>query len=333
MSVTAIYELPVPIWISTEVLGERIGTGIGNLTFDVVMPGAAGPVGSPPQIEGVNVPTTVDSSSDLIVWTQQFAAFSSDPESTALCRIVVQTTTEVGDPLNLPYELARVIDLWFDAVRTWSEAMTGQDLDPNHRVYSATSHGAQLTMLDPEPTTDGPLALTLTTPRVMPVPAQAWRKLLELVAAGHEPPLEETLSRDSRNAYGRGHYRRSVIDAASAAEIVLHRLISTSLTAANMPNGDYRKKLEKLGKQPLGELVAIVEKADIDLDVDTAGLQELVDMRNDAIHRGITPGSFQAFAPVQAVMNLLGRHGQWKRNAEQPDFGDGWEIVEDTATA
>jgi len=35
VTISAIYELPVPIWISTDVLGERIRTGLGPLTFDV----------------------------------------------------------------------------------------------------------------------------------------------------------------------------------------------------------------------------------------------------------------------------------------------------------
>jgi hypothetical protein len=323
VAITAIYELPVPIWISTGVLGERIRTGFGTVTFDVVMPTQDGVVGGPPTISGVPVPTLGDGA-ELLIWTQQFAAFPSDPNSTALCRVVVQTVGP-GDPQEGPYDLARAIDPWFDAVRTWAEATTGQDLDPNHRVYSATSHGATLTLLDPLPNTDGPIALTLTTPRVMPVPGDVWRGILANVAAGKEPPLEEQLSRDSRAAFARGQLRRSVIDAASAAEIVLHRLISTTVTEEHMPNSEYRRRLAKLDKQPLGELVAIAEKADVDLAVDTDALNELVEIRNDAIHRGATPSYVDGYKVVQAAINLLGRHGQWKRSPLPPDYGDAWE--------
>lgn len=171
------------------------------------------------------------------------------------------------------------------------------------------------------------MALTLTTPRVMPVPAVAWRELLANVAAGKEPPLEEQLSRDSRAAFARGQLRRSVIDAASASEIVLHRLISTTVTEEHMPNSEYRKRLKKLDKQPLGELVAIAEKAGIDRTVDIAALTELVHVRNDAIHRGTTPSHVDAFKAMQAAVDLLGRHGPWKRSESQPDYGDDWQVA------
>jgi hypothetical protein len=90
VAITAIYELPVPIWISTDVLGERIRTGFGPITFDVVMPTQDGAVGGTPTASGVLVPTHGDGS-ELLIWTQRFAAFPSDPNSTALCRVVVQT--------------------------------------------------------------------------------------------------------------------------------------------------------------------------------------------------------------------------------------------------
>lgn len=171
MSVTAVYELPVPIWISNKVLGECISSGLGRVTFDVFMPGIGGPVGAPPEAPDVDVPSTMAETSELLDWTHRYAAFPSDPDSTALRRVVVQTAA-VERPMDTTYDLARAIDPWFDAVRTWAETMTGQDLDPNHQVFSATSHGARLTLLDPAPTIDGPIALTLSTPRVMPVGAE-----------------------------------------------------------------------------------------------------------------------------------------------------------------
>ncbi|MFH5822303.1 hypothetical protein [Georgenia sp. AZ-5] len=190
MRVVAIYELPVPIWISTEVLGEHITSGFGSVMFDVVMPSPDGPVGAAPVVEGVEIPTHQAGSGELLVWTQRFAAFTpdADAESTALCRIIVQTRRQ-GGISNEPYHLARVIDPWFNAVRTWVEAITGQDLDPNHRIYDATALGANLTVLEPVLDNDGPIAFTLTTPRIIPVSAARWRHIMAQVAAGEEPPL------------------------------------------------------------------------------------------------------------------------------------------------
>jgi hypothetical protein len=305
---TAIYELPVPIWVSTASLGERIPTGFGSVKFDVIMPLPGGPVGIAPALDGVVVPNQKPGSADLLVWVQRFAAFTpgDHTESTGLCRVVVQTTTAGLSASN--YDLIRAIDPWFDAVRTWVETQTGQDLDPKHRVYDATTHGAGLTYIHPAPTGDGPIGLTLTTPRINPVPATTWRQILTAVAAGEEPPLEEQLCRDSRAAFARGQLRRSVIDAASAAEIVLHRIISAQVSPDDLSGRQARQKLQSLDKQPLGGLVTLASDAHLDLGVELDDLEGLSKVRNEAIHRGVSPESWSALQMVQAAIDLVIAH-------------------------
>lgn len=62
------------------------------------------------------------------------------------------------------------IGRWAEAVRTWVEVATGQDLDPNHRVYDVTEVGSGRTFV--EPPHDGVMGLQITTPRVLPLRAQ-----------------------------------------------------------------------------------------------------------------------------------------------------------------
>ncbi|WP_416430398.1 hypothetical protein [Paenarthrobacter nicotinovorans] len=314
MGTAAIYELPVPIWISTDALEGRIPAGLGSFAFDVVMPGRGGAYGTPPTLEGVSVPAQNPESKETLVWSQRFAAFTPGPDSasTALCRIVVQTQSS-GNPDSERYDLSRIIGLWFDAVRTWVEAVTGQDLDPNHRVYTAVVHGANLLFVDPPRTSDGPVGMTLTTPQILPLSAENWHAILGFVAAGTEIPLEEQLSRDSRAAFARGHLRRSIIDAASAAEIVLHRVLSAQASPGDMPNGALRRKLETLDKQPLGGLVTLARAANLDLGIELDALEELSEVRNAAIHRGEDADYERASRTVQGAIDLIGTHGAWKR--------------------
>lgn len=320
MRIAAIYELPVPIWIATDVLGERITTGFGSVTFDILMPSIGGAIGVPPALEGVNIPSLKSQSAELLVWIQRFAAFTpgADADSAALCRVVVQTH-EAKAVDCASSDLALVIESWFDAVRTWVETITGQDLDPNHRVYTATDHGANLTFIDPASTNGGPVALSITTPRITPVPAKAWRRILRAIAAGEEPPLEEQLSRDFRAAFFRGQLRRSVIDAASAAELVISSLIRENVSADDLPDQKLRKNLKALDKQPLGGLVTLARAAGLDLGVDFNDLKDLTDLRNDAIHRARAPKSSQALRVTQAVIDLLAIHGPWRRAATLPE--------------
>jgi hypothetical protein len=153
--------------------------------------------------------------------------------ATALHRVVV---TDVEGPtydhkswFTSEHQLAQYINKWFNDVRTWTEVLTGQDLDPNHRVYDAEAVGAGLTFI--EPPHDGALALTLTTPRVRPLRAQEWAAILGLVRDGSEPPLEWVLSRDARAAHRRTAHRRAIIDAATAS-----RSLSAGMSATTPTN-------------------------------------------------------------------------------------------------
>lgn len=100
MDVKAIYELPVPIWVTTATLGATYSSGYGPVRFDIVMPLDRPPVGMAPAIEGLDQSALSrmhvseepdDLVGELVVWTQEYGAFI--PESlrpaTALIRVVV----------------------------------------------------------------------------------------------------------------------------------------------------------------------------------------------------------------------------------------------------
>ncbi len=71
-TVTAIYELPVPIWVSCAALGGTYPSGYGRVQFDVAMPQDLAPAGGPPVIDGVEVPESLDG--ELAAWTTEYAA-------------------------------------------------------------------------------------------------------------------------------------------------------------------------------------------------------------------------------------------------------------------
>jgi hypothetical protein len=182
--------------------------------------------------------------------------------ATALHRVVV---TDVEGPtydhkswFTSEHQLAQYINKWFNDVRTWTEVLTGQDLDPNHRVYDAEAVGAGLTFI--EPPHDGALALTLTTPRVRPLRAQEWAAILGLVRDGSEPPLEEVLSRDARAAHRRTAHRRAIIDAATAFEIALGRHVRNH--ADQLPARQRERISERTA---LGDYITIAEHSNLQL--------------------------------------------------------------------
>ncbi|MET3172723.1 UNVERIFIED_ORG: hypothetical protein ABIB52_000551 [Arthrobacter sp. UYCu721] len=196
-TVTAICELPVPIWVSCAALGGTYPSGYGRVQFDVAMPQDLAPAGGPPVIDGVEVPESLDG--ELVAWTTEYAADVPDEfqPATALRRIVitaVEAPTDAARSWRGPdQQLGECIKFWFDQVRSWVEIFTGQDLDPGHRVYDAETVGAGLTFIAPP--REGDLGLQLTTRHLQPVKVAEWQWILAAVRDGKEQPLFEGVHR------------------------------------------------------------------------------------------------------------------------------------------
>jgi hypothetical protein len=325
MEVRAIFELPVHIWVMCDALDATYPTGYDKLRFNVVMPNDRPPVGGPPPVPGVESrPGLVG---EQVVWVQEYGAHI--PESlrpaTALHRFAV---TDVEGPsydhrswFTPEYQLAEYINKWFNDVRTWTEIVTGQDLDPNHRVYDAESVGAGLTFI--EPPHDDALGLTITTSRVLPLRAQEWADILGFVRDGKEPPLEEVLSRDARGAHRRDANRRAIIDAATALEIALGRHVRSH--ADQLPERQRGRISERTA---LGDYISIAERSGLQLAVPVDRLRWLNNLRNDAAHRGAAPGHWEAGYAVQVMIDFLGAHGRLRRTGEREPDGGEWVLAD-----
>lgn len=285
-TVTAIYELPVPIWVSCAALSGTYPSGYSRVQFDVVMPQERVPVGAPPVIDGPEVPESL--AGELVEWTTEYAAWILDEfqPATALRRIVitaVEAPTDAAKSGRGPdQQLGELIDFWFDQVRSWVEILTGQDLDPGHQVYDAETVGAGLTFIDPPH--EGALGLRLTTRHLQPVTDAEWRWILAAVRDGKEPPLEYLLIRDANAAFARGFYRRAVIDAAAALEIALVRVLDEKIE--ELP-GRQRKRLEN--RPTLGTSIDIAKISGFEFEMPFEDLRRLNEARNDAVHRAQAP--------------------------------------------
>jgi hypothetical protein len=327
MDVRAIFELPVHIWVMCDALDTTYPTGYGELRFNVVMPDGRPPLGGPPDVPGIASRVGEERTGEQVVWVQEYGAHI--PESlrpaTALHRVAV---TDVEGPsydhkswFTPEHQLAEYVNRWFDVVRTWVEVVTGQDLDPNHRVYDAESVGDGLTFI--ESPNDGALGLRITTPRVLPLRSQEWADILGFVRDGKEPPLEEVLSRDSRAAQRRNANRRAIIDAATALEIALGRHVRG--LADQLPETQ-RRRIS--GRASLGDYISIAEQSGLQLAVPVDRLRWLNRLRNDAAHRGAAPGNWEAGEAVQVMIDFLGAHGRFRRTGEREPDGGEWVVVD-----
>ncbi|AOY70783.1 hypothetical protein ARZXY2_1230 [Arthrobacter sp. ZXY-2] len=300
-TVTAIYELPVPIWVSCAALGGTYSSGYGSVQFDVAMPQDRAPVGGPPVIDGVAVPESLDG--ELVAWTTEYAAWipKEFQPATALRRIVitaVEAPTDTAKSWRGPdQQLGECLKFWFDHVRSWAEIFTGQDLDPDHRVYDAETVGTGLTFI--APLHEGDLGLRLTTRHIQPVTAAQWQGILAAVRAGKEPPLENLLIRDANAAFARGSYRRAIIDAAAALELTLVRILDERV--GDLPE----RQRARLEGATLGRYINIAEVSGFEFDVTFEDLKRLTDARNDAVHRAQAPDSFETLSLLQVAGDFL----------------------------
>jgi len=314
----AVFDLPVPVWVTGDTLGTHAESGLGPVRFQVHTPVRAsdGRVSAPPNL-GLPLDHAIVTAEP---WAHLFAAFTGDDSAIALCRIAITARRSDHSAKGaaairwggLEYELAHRIDYWFDQLRGWIEIITGQDLDPEHRVYDAQAPGHGLHTWNPDLADfQPPGLLTMSTPHILPLPAEAWRSVLAEVEQGNEPPLEELLSRDARAAHRRGHYRRAIIDAATAADIVLNRLVENSvetLPSALQLEVEDPKKIRTFGRN-----ITIADQAEIQLAVPVHRLRKLNDARNDAVHHGHAPSASKVAKIVQISIDLLASHGPYPR--------------------
>lgn len=284
-TVTAIYELPVPIWVTCAALGSTHPSGYGRVQFDVVMPQDRAPVGGPPAIDGVEVPGPT--AGKLVEWTTRYAGWipkELEP-ATALRRIVITNVKAPTDPdkawRGSDQQLGEAISYWFNQVRTWAEIFTGQDLDPAHRIFDANTVGAGLIFTPPR---DSTLGFQLTTRHIRPVTADQWQGILAAVRDGKEPPLDYLLARDANAAFARGFYRRAVIDAAAVVELTLAQILDERIE--DLPAAQ-RKRMEGA---TLGRYIDIARASGFEFGVTYEDLKRLSQTRNDAVHRAQDPG-------------------------------------------
>ena len=261
-------------------------------------------MGAAPEVAGVS--NSERQGEELLAWTTEYAGFIPEEmqPATALRRVVITAVQAPVDPEKAwrgpEHQLAEAVGFWFDQVRTWVEIYTGQDLDPEHRVYTATTVGAGLTFVAPP--NDGALGIQLFTPRIQPVSAENWRNILAAVRAGVEPQPELLLHRDARAALSRRFYRRAVIDAATAAEIVLVRCLNQQ--SATLPE----KQIKRLAKATLGTSISIAEESGLSFEVTFADLKELNRLRIAAVHLAEEPDYFETSTLLDTSRRFISAH-------------------------
>jgi hypothetical protein len=183
---------------------------------------------------------------------------------------------------------------WWDALSSWIEVVTGQDLaTPGERrpkrpqtfhLWGGTPDG-----------TVRPLPMVFhgkPFPQTPVLTAAGLLRCMSAVAQGMAAPPERLHLSDARMLHNNGEWRRAVIDAATAAEVGM-----TSWLDANADPQVANKR------RTLGKLWPVYQ--DLGGAVPDDFQKLVVDPRNDAAHRGMSLTREQSEAAINATATLL----------------------------
>jgi hypothetical protein len=214
-------------------------------------------------------------------------------------------------------DLFGAIGPWSERLSNWLDVLSGRKpTEPVSWTWPRAKppdelHGLELLHVDqtgertrqrppPQPT-------TLQFQEVIKVAEDAWLAILGHVSDGTAPPTERLLLRDALLAFDQRQLRRSVLDAATAAELALTRMLDDRLRG--MP----RKDADKVRRQAQG--LARLGQNLHRLGVEPPSqLQDILgNIRNKAIHAGGEPTLQQARDAILLARTLVDQAQPFRR--------------------
>jgi hypothetical protein len=232
-----------------------------------------------------------------------------DPDSwlgsiySAVLRVVAPDVTDAGlEIIGLTDN--RSLYGWYLSFRDWLEALTHVDLGHEHAVQSVSGRSdVETAWWVATPRIPGESGYALVNPPltvyVQSAPHVAGRELQRAAREanlGNRPPEPHLLLRDARSALHRKMYRRCILDAAIAVEVVASTLIDQLLDQAV---GQPSREALVLGRDPISRKIPILRSFGVSLpaDLETA----LFTVRNKVIHQGQQPSRDEAQKALDAA--------------------------------
>lgn len=305
------YPLPVSIGVALDVLGDVSATRLGDRTARVHLPRLRGedpiliqPAVLDPLIEEPSYVDGTDPERDTPTSPWGWPLFwrpAGDQTALAVSQVVV--TLEQVAPAEATDALAvccKELPQWFSRLKDWCEIVTKQDLDivaPRERIHVdgkdwACWHDGNPMQVSSQYFLDFDYGDPLSQP--------CWNRLVMLAGDGTLPPTEHLLLRDARSAQVRGQFRRAVLDAATAMEIMLgmlhkEHLWSTSALTANSSGSSERWTLGKLWKVVAGFVT-----------LPPSMTKDLIALRNAVVHKSAKePTDTESKAMLAAASDLV----------------------------
>jgi hypothetical protein len=192
-------------------------------------------------------------------------------------------------------ELFDIVPAWFDLFLRWIGVVSDQDtfVDTPHVLPSAQGTGLSVRAVTLAGPSDSvwPTLFYLWRTEARAVSREMFEDVVRATSRGDTPPLAHLLVRDARADMVRGNHRKAVIGAGSAVELAL---------------SDWRGTHPPVGLDPLPARATLgvrVKHAASRLPPSTQ--RDLVDVRNNAMHNGLTPTRAQAEKALRIAQDIV----------------------------
>lgn len=301
------YDLGPGVVVTADCLGRSYQTALAGRQLIVMVPQFDGTTVTEPPLRYKRPDNWVNVDppnpwGELRSWNK---ADDGSPLPVTICikrvRILLSVNpAEATDP-SLGPQLDDALSPWWDALSSWVEVVTGQDLANLGDRRPKQPQTFHLWAGNPDGTMR-PLSMLFhgtVYPQVNALTSHGLHGCLSAVARGQAPPPERLHLSDARSLHNDGQWRRAVIDAATAAEVAITSWLDNRLSTAE---ADVKAALLNT-PLTLGRLHRLYTQLGGTLPRDFDRL--VVTPRNHAAHRGMSLTESESAAAIDAISTLL----------------------------
>jgi hypothetical protein len=319
-----VIDFVVPISVRYELLGTRWSLDLGAQQAELCLPtsrydASAGQfLYEAPSVRGVRfldrwLKAWSDDPWDMTwatpaEWTPGVSNSLVSSLHAAVLRVSVASTSRTAQRQRIIESMAEGVGKWYETFSDWIEVLTEQDLDWQHPLQRAAA-GAKILRHDywAQPVAGryellSPKQIKAVTV-VSGAPAasrSSWSSAVRGANRQQGPSDAWVLIRDARNALHRKLFRRSVLDAATAAELVLSTAIARCLQRTHPPQL-VQHTLDQA--RELGRKSRLACKLGVPLP--RRMQEDLINVRNRTIHANSTPNRAQAKTAFDIASRLV----------------------------
>lgn len=317
------FDFPTALPCHPDVLGARIPVRLPSVTkAELCMPvegkrhvGFDGAY-QPPRLRGMAWVTKVNDHHARHEWNRwgSFHQGGPDPDSwlgsinSAVLRVVAPEVTD-GALHEIGLTVNRSLYDWYLSLRDWLETLTHVDLGHEHAVRGVSGRSdVETAWWVATPRIPGERGYALVDPPLrifywQTAPHVARRELRRAAREanlGNRPPEPYLLLRDARSALHRKMYRRCILDASIAVELVASTLLEQLLD----------KRLDQaaretlvLSRDPISRKIPILRSLGVFLPTDLE--KALFTVRNKVIHEGKQASQAEAQKALDAATEAV----------------------------